>query len=103
MRRIRRMAALATAVWMMLAMMGSGAVGQAPPQLGVRAMALVWRNPSAGYVTGIAGGKQAWPNSLSHTSYKARNGSTSSGGDTSVDDSYNRPHQTRILFYRQFE
>ena len=47
-------------------MMGGGAVGQIPPQLGARACALVWRDPRAS--------KEA-------------------------DD----PHQTRILFYRQFE
>jgi hypothetical protein len=29
------------------AMMGSGAVGQVPPQLGGRAVALVWRDPYA--------------------------------------------------------
>jgi hypothetical protein len=29
------------------AMMGSGAVGQVPPQLGGRAVALVWRDPFA--------------------------------------------------------
>ena len=47
-------------------MMGGGAVGQIPPQLGGRAVALVWRDPRA---------------------------------SKEVDD----PHQTRILFYRQFE
>ena len=47
-------------------MMGGGAIGQTPPQLGARAMALVWRDPRA----------------------------TSQAG---------APHQTRILFYRQFD
>ena len=42
-----------------------GGEGQTPPQLGARAMALVWRDPEA----------------------------------TEGDE----PHQTRILFYRQFE
>ena len=47
-------------------MMGSGMAGQMPPQLGARAMALVWRDPRQS--------KDA-----------------------------NAPHQTRVLFYRQFE
>ena len=47
-------------------MMGSGTAGQIPPQLGARAMALVWRDPN-----------------------KAK------------EPDY--PHQTRVLFYRQFE
>ena len=47
-------------------MMGSGAVGQIPPQLGARAVALVWRDPKK-----------------------------------SKENGY--PHQTRVLFYRQFE
>ena len=47
-------------------MMGSGMSGQMPPQLGARAMALVWRDP-----------RQA------------------------KDEHW--PHQTRVLFYRQFE
>ena len=47
-------------------MMGGGAIGQTPPQLGARAMALVWRDPTP----------------------------TSQNG---------APHQTRILFYRQFD
>ncbi|MBR4615505.1 MAG: hypothetical protein IKO55_07870 [Kiritimatiellae bacterium] len=78
-------------------MMGSGAVGQAPPQLGARAMALVWRNPGPSSVTGIAGGKKAWPQSMDNTRQKAMN--NASDGTTDA----NRPHQTRILFYRQFE
>ena len=47
-------------------MMGSGNAGQLPPQLGARAVALVWRDPTK-------------------------------STDTQA------PHQTRILFYRQFE
>jgi len=78
-------------------MMGSGTAGQAPPQLGARAMALVWRNPAAGNLTGIAGGKKAWPQSMDNTRKQAMNNASDG-----VDDA-NRPHQTRILFYRQFE
>ena len=78
-------------------MMGSGAVGQAPPQLGARAMALVWRNPGPGSVTGIAGGKRAWPQSMDNTRKQAMN----NAADGTTDS--NRPHRTRILFYRQFE
>ena len=50
-------------------MMGGDASGQLPPQLGARAMALVWRDPA------------------------------------STQDNNGRyvPHQTRVLFYRQFE
>jgi hypothetical protein len=51
-------------------MMGGGASGQTPPQLGARAVALVWRDP------------------------------TPTAEDVSGQP---RPHQTRILFYRQFE
>ena len=48
-------------------MMGGGSIGQTPPQLGARAVALVWRDP-------------------------VKRGSEN--GD---------PHQTRVLFYRQFD
>ena len=82
-------------------MMGSGAVGQAPPQLGARAMALVWRNPAPGGVTGIAGGMRAWPLSMDNTRYYALGEDKAPHGDNPTDGS--RPHQTRILFYRQFE
>lgn len=51
-------------------MMGGGAIGQTPPQLGARAVALVWRDP------------------------------TRTAQDVSGQP---RPHQTRILFYRQFD
>jgi hypothetical protein len=55
-------------------MMGGGMVGQVPPQLGARAVALVWRDPRA--VSAAASGPE------SGTGY---------------------PHQTRTLFYRQLE
>ena len=80
-------------------MMGGGAAGQAPPQLGSRAMALVWRNPAAGSVTGVAGGDKAWPDSLSETRDEVLKGR--SGGSSAADA--NRPHRTRMLFYRQFD
>ena len=56
-------------------MMGGGGLGQTPPQLGARAVALVWRDPTktADDVSGL----------------------NTSGGP--------RPHRTRILFYRQFD
>lgn len=57
-------------------MMGSGATGHAPPQLGGKAVALVWRDP----------------NPLPDTS-----GGSGSGTDRAI------PHKTRVLFYRQFE
>ena len=57
-------------------MMGGGAIGQTPPQLGARAVALVWRNP--------------YPGSKSYAP-----------AENSVPA--NAPHQTRILFYRQFD
>ncbi|MBO5905221.1 MAG: hypothetical protein J6Q84_02240 [Kiritimatiellae bacterium] len=57
-------------------MMGSGATGHAPPQLGGKAVALVWRDP----------------NPLTDTS-----GDSGSGTDRAI------PHRTRVLFYRQFE
>ncbi len=56
-------------------MMGGGGHGQTPPQLGARAVALVWRDPAK---------------TLDDVS-----GRNSSGGP--------RPHRTRILFYRQFD
>ena len=48
-------------------LMGGGAVGQTPPSLGARAVALVWRDP------------------------------------TKSTKDIRGPHQTRILFYRQFD
>ena len=55
-------------------MMGSGASGHAPPQLGGKAVALVWRDPT--------------PNPSSSESKDSRK---------------TIPHKTRVLFYRQFE
>jgi hypothetical protein len=57
-------------------MMGSGATGHAPPQLGGKAVALVWRDP----------------NPPSDTS-----GNSGSNSNRAI------PHKTRVLFYRQFE
>ena len=54
-------------------MMGGGALGQTPPQLGARAMALVWRDPR-----------------------KTQAGTLNTGAASA-------PHRTRVLFYRQFE
>ena len=54
-------------------MMGGGALGQTPPQLGARAVALVWRDPNA-----------PRPTSASRNNVPT-------------------PHRTRILFYRQFD
>lgn len=58
-------------------LMGGGAVGQTPPQLGARAVALVWRDPIDRSNNGEGGGKNE------------------NGGCL--------PHRTRILFYRQFD
>ena len=54
-------------------MMGGGAIGQTPPQLGARAVALVWRDPTD---------PRRYP------------------GSKADEDT---PHRTRILFYRQFD
>ena len=59
-------------------MMGGGAIGQTPPQLGARAVALVWRNPYPG-----------------SKSYMPENAEELHNANT--------PHQTRILMYRQFD
>ena len=56
-------------------MMGGGGLGQTPPQLGGRAVALVWRDPTA--------------------TRDDVSGLNTSGGP--------RPHRTRVLFYRQFD
>ena len=63
-------------------MMGGGAIGQTPPQLGARAVALVWRNP--------------------HRGSKSYTETGNDGSDTSAAPA-NAPHQTRVLFYRQFD
>ena len=55
-------------------MMGGGEAGGIPPQLGARAMAVVWRDPTPSYA---------------------------SPGSGTLKPEY--PHRTRILFYRQFE
>lgn len=54
-------------------MMGGGGLGQTPPQLGGRAVALVWRDPNR--PTGQAGSSSTNP----------------------------LPHRTRVLFYRQLD
>lgn len=56
-------------------MMGGGMLGQTPPQLGARAMALVWRDPAATALDVDADGRATKP----------------------------KPHRSRILFYRQFD
>ena len=63
-------------------MMGGGAIGQTPPQLGSRAVALVWRNP--------------------HRGSKSYTVTGDDGGDTSAAPA-NAPHQTKVLMYRQFD
>lgn len=55
-------------------MMGGGSLSKIPPQLGARAVALVWRDP---------------------TPYDAANANNSSGKGA--------PHRTRILFYKTLE
>ena len=55
-------------------MLGSEAVGRTPPQLGARAVALVWRDPRA-----------------------TKTDANQAGGSSP------RPHRTRVLFYRQFD
>ncbi|MBO5751596.1 MAG: hypothetical protein J6R80_04255 [Kiritimatiellae bacterium] len=67
-------------------MMGGGAIGQTPPQLGARAVALVWRNP--------------YPGSKPYSSRSA-SGETGSSASSSIPP--NAPHQTRVLMYRQFD
>ena len=57
-------------------MMGGGVAGNAPPQLSSRAVALVWRNPSAR--------------------------KNKSGGSSGSDKSY-IPHEMRILFYHPLD
>lgn len=61
-------------------MMGGGGLGQTPPQLGARAVALVWRDPS----------RSRW---------------VGQGAPSSTPDYRNPtyPHQTRVLFYRQLD
>ena len=66
-------------------MMGGGIIGQTPPQLGARAVALVWRNPYR-----------------SSRPYATTADDDSSGLPSATVPDY-APHQTRVLFYRQFE
>ena len=54
-------------------MMGGGGMKQTPPQLGARAVALVWRDPAA---------------------------TNASSGESGYGPP---PHRTRVLFYRQFD
>lgn len=68
-------------------LMGGGAVGQTPPQLGGRAMALVWRDPVNRSTQTLSPG-----------------GSGAKGGNSSgYTTGGAAPHRTRILFYRQFD
>lgn len=71
-------------------MMGGGAVGQTPPQLGARAMALVWRDPFSS-------------SSQAQGSGASSGGKGSAGGSGGGATNQNRPHRTRVLFYRQFD
>jgi len=59
-------------------MMGGGVAGAAPPQLGARAVALVWRDPSP---------------------FAEAQGARAQGGTSTVPDI----HRTRILFYHTFD
>jgi len=72
-------------------MMGGGAAGRTPPQLGARAMALVWRNPTPG-----SGGNYVAGPAAKLDRYRPKNAQTASSGS-------NMPLQTRVLFYRQFD
>ena len=75
-------------------MMGGGRIGQTPPQLGVRAVALVWRNPSPGSVGGIvASGDKDILKKYAPQSAKSQIDKVEPGF----------PHRTRVLFYRQFD
>ena len=69
------------------AMMGGGVAGQTPPQLGGRAMALVWRNPGPANVPDV----------------KMAVGATPPNYTTPPTGATGRPHRTRVLFYRQFD
>ena len=66
-------------------MMGGGIIGQTPPQLGARAVALVWRNPYR-----------------SSRPYATTADDDSPGLPSATVPEY-APHQTRVLFYRQFD
>ena len=74
-------------------MMGGGVSGAAPPQLGARAVALVWRDP-----TETASG------SSSSSSGQLNTGGLFTGGSTSSSSSSGpKPHRMRVLFYHQFD
>ncbi len=70
-------------------MMGGGILGQTPPQLGARAVALVWRDPTA-TITDVSGSGSSGNITGNYM------GESSASGQP-------RPHRTRVLFYRQFD
>ncbi|MBQ0031892.1 MAG: hypothetical protein KBT68_03720 [bacterium] len=74
-------------------MMGGGQIGQTPPQLGARVVALVWRNPAAGSAGSIVGGNLDL----------VKDFAPKSGNAPSGNSDPKAPHRTRVLFYRQFE
>ncbi len=68
-------------------MMGAGTASQSPPQLGARAVALVWRDPTPTEEDVGTG-----DSSLNNGHFQGTDGG-----------SQPQPHRTRILFYRQFD
>ena len=75
-------------------MMGGGQIGQTPPQLGARAVALVWRSPSPGSVGGIVA-------SGDKTVLKKYAPQSAQADIERIEAGF--PHRTRVLFYRQFD
>ncbi len=69
-------------------MMGGGTLGQSPPQLGARAVALVWRDPAA---------------TEEDVSGRGNNQNGNYMSSSSNTSNQPRPHRSRILFYRQFD
>lgn len=69
-------------------MMGGGTLGQSPPQLGARAVALVWRDPAA---------------TIEDVSGRGNNQNGNYMSSSSSTSNQPRPHRSRILFYRQFD
>ena len=69
-------------------MMGGGTLGQSPPQLGARAVALVWRDPAA---------------TIEDVSGRGNNQNGNYMSSSSNSSNQPRPHRSRILFYRQFD
>ena len=67
-------------------MMGAGTSSASPPQLGARAVALVWRDPTP------------TKESVGSTDSNWSGNFQGSGGGSQP-----QPHRTRILFYRQFD